>query len=808
MIEKNNQKSELLGVQKHLAEELAFAKRLQEITNRIHETTNVNQILFDLAEDITGLFNSERFTIYLVSDDRKSLVAQVKTGLENYATMKLPITNKSIAGYCALNKIVTNIKNVYDDSEITSYAEDMFFGKKVDEHVNFKTRQLLTAPILNAELKEVIGVLQLINCRTNTPFSEILREGSVTLCKSLAIAFLAREKLSVKTKYSLLLERSAISEKELTLATRSALRRKLNLDAVLVDEFNVQPSLLKSAIESYYGVPYQEFNPREFSRDSLGSLKREDCDAMQWVPIGKDDARLIILSTDPEQASLAAALRVAFPLIADSEFVHRVCVQNDFNDVLSWMFPSKKDEDNNKASVENILKNMTEEYSQSEHKPELAVVPSNAVVRLLNRIIVDAFEQNASDIHIEPHPLKVQTRVRFRKDGELLPYISIPAAYRESIISRIKIMANLDVTEKRKPQDGKISFNRFGPLDIELRVATIPSQGGVEDVVLRILAAGEPVSLAALGFSEGNLAHCKTIIKNTYGIFLVCGPTGSGKTTTLHSILAQVNTPEKKIWTIEDPVEITHSGTRQVSINAKAGLTFATAMRAFLRSDPDVIMVGEMRDEETANLAISAALTGHLVMSTLHTNSAPDSITRLLDLGVGALNMADSLLGILAQRLCKKLCEKCKKTYAATIEEIDVLIKEYIGEAGEVDSSDQENTAKIGGMKMPQKDGQDQVVALRAEWLSRYGDAKGQFYLRSANGCDVCGGTGYKGRLALHELLMATTPIKKVIRNRGTAADIRACALASGMRTLKQDGIEKVLSGQTDIKQVRAVCMI
>ena len=808
MIEKNNQKSELLGVQKHLAEELAFAKRLQEITNRIHETTNVNQILFDLTEEITGLFNSERFTIYLVSEDRKSLVAHVKTGLENYATMKLPITNKSIAGYCALNKIVTNIKNVYDDSEITSYAEDMFFGKKVDEHVNFKTRQLLTAPILNAELKEVIGVLQLINSRTNTPFSEILREGSVTLCKSLAVAFLAREKLSVKTKYSLLLERSAISEKELTLATRSALRRKLNLDAVLVDEFNVQPSLLKSAVESYYGVSYQEFNPREFSRDSLGSLKREDCEAMQWIPIGKDGTRLIILSTDPEQASLAAALRVAFPLIEDADIVHRVCVQNDFNDVLSWMFPSKKDEDNNKASVENILKNMTEEYSQSEHKPELAVVPSNAVVRLLNRIIVDAFEQNASDIHIEPHPLKVQTRVRFRKDGELLPYISIPAAYRESIISRIKIMANLDVTEKRKPQDGKISFNRFGPLDIDLRVATIPSQGGVEDVVLRILAAGEPVSLAALGFSEGNLAHCKTIIKNTYGIFLVCGPTGSGKTTTLHSILAQVNTPEKKIWTIEDPVEITHSGTRQVSINAKAGLTFATAMRAFLRSDPDVIMVGEMRDEETANLAISAALTGHLVMSTLHTNSAPDSITRLLDLGVGALNMADSLLGILAQRLCKKLCEKCKKTYAATIEEIDVLIKEYIGEVGEVDSPHQESSAKIDGTKMQQKDGQDQVVALRAEWLSRYGDAKGQFYLRSANGCGVCGGTGYKGRLALHELLMATTPIKTVIRKRGTADDIRSCALASGMRTLKQDGIEKVLSGQTDIKQVRAVCMI
>lgn len=807
LIKTKNREAESNSTQTLLAEELAFARRLQEITNKIHETTNVNQILFDLAEDITGLFNSERFTIYLVSEDRKTLVARVKTGLENYASMKLPISNKSIAGYCALHKIVVNIKNVYDEVEIASYAEDMSFGKKVDEHVKFKTKQLLTAPILNTTSRDVIGVLQLINSRTNTPFTEIMRAGSVSFCKSLAIAFLARENIG-RTKYGYLVERSAISAAELTLAERSAERRKLDLDAVLMEEFNIQPSALKMALEDYYGVSYQEFNPRDFSRDALGSLSRADCEAMDWIPIGKDGERIIILTTDPGQANITAALRVSFPAIAGTNIIYRVCTQGDFNAALHWMFSPKEDENSKKFAVENILKNMTDEYVSAENHNDSAKVPSNAVVTLINRIIVDAYEQGASDIHIEPHPLRAQTRVRFRKDGELLPYVSIPAAYRDAIISRIKIMSNLDVSEKRKPQDGKISFNRFGALDIELRVATIPSQGGVEDIVLRILSSGEPIPTGQLGFSSLNLSNCKKIVKNTYGLFLVCGPTGSGKTTALHSMLAEVNTPEKKIWTVEDPVEITHAGIRQVPVNLKTGLTFEAAMRAFLRSDPDVIMVGEMRDKETANLGVSAALTGHLVMSTLHTNSAPESIARLLDLGVGALNLADALLGILAQRLCRKLCEKCKKTYVATSEEVDMMLKEYIGETEPAPLVVGEEVSEIHAKEFQIKSDADQLAALRTKWLSNLADSKGQILLRAPNGCDVCSGTGYKGRLALHELLVANTPIKKIIRNRGTAGEIRACALGAGMSTLKQDGIEKVLSGHTDMKQVQAVCMV
>ena len=253
----------------------------------------------------------------------------------------------------------------------------------------------------------------------------------------------------------------------------------------------------------------------------------------------------------------------------------------------------------------------------------------------MNKIIIDAYHQGASDIHIEPYPGKGKTEVRFRKDGTLQPYISVPASYRNAIVARLKIMCDLDISEKRKPQDGKIKFKKFGPLDIELRVATIPSAGGVEDIVMRILAAGEPIPLDKLGLSERNLGTLKDVVSKPYGLFFVCGPTGSGKTTTLHSVLGYLNTPETKIWTAEDPVEITQKGLRQVQMNVKAGLTFAVAMRAFLRADPDIIMVGEMRDKETTATGIEASLTGHLVFATLHTNSAPESIVRLARHGHG-----------------------------------------------------------------------------------------------------------------------------------------------------------------------------
>jgi type II secretory ATPase GspE/PulE/Tfp pilus assembly ATPase PilB-like protein len=300
----------------------------------------------------------------------------------------------------------------------------------------------------------------------------------------------------------------------------------------------------------------------------------------------------------------------------------------------------------------------------------------------VNKIIVDAVEQKASDIHIECNPAGRDVKVRFRKDGVLVPYLEIPYRSRSAVVSRIKIMCQLDISERRKPQDGKIEFKRFGPLDVDLRVATVPTAGGLEDIVMRVLASANAVPLDKLGFDGETVASIKRLVDRPHGLFLVCGPTGSGKTTTLHSILAHLNTSELKIWTAEDPIEIVQPGLRQVQMQPKIGWTFAAAMRSFMRADPDVIMVGEMRDAETTKMGIEASLTGHIVLSTLHTNSAPESVVRLLDLGMDPFNFADALLGVLAQRLVRKLCPACKVKYEPPAEEVEKLEREYAGDTG------------------------------------------------------------------------------------------------------------------------------
>jgi type II secretory ATPase GspE/PulE/Tfp pilus assembly ATPase PilB-like protein len=353
-------------------------------------------------------------------------------------------------------------------------------------------------------------------------------------------------------------------------------------------------------------------------------------------------------------------------------------------------------------------------------------------------------------------------------------------------------MCDLDISEKRRPQDGKIKFKKFGPLDIELRVATIPTAGGVEDIVMRILAAGEPIPLEKMGFTSRNLAELQSTVSKPYGLFFVCGPTGSGKTTTLHSVMKYLNTPDTKIWTAEDPVEITQKGLRQVQVNKKAGLDFAVVMKAFLRADPDIIMVGEMRDKETTSTGIEASLTGHLVFATLHTNSAPESITRLLDMGMDPFNFSDALLGILAQRLAKRMCS-CKQSYTPESAELTSFLREYCEE--------------LMATSRFKADPKGSMEAVYKDWIKQYGNDKGQLTFYKPVGCDKCGGSGFKGRCGLHELLIATDKLKKLVQEHARVADMLAQCLEDGMRTLKQDGMEKCLMGVTHMKEVRAVCV-
>lgn len=412
----------------------------------------------------------------------------------------------------------------------------------------------------------------------------------------------------------------------------------------------------------------------------------------------------------------------------------------------------------------------------------------STIVGLVNKMVSDAAAMGASDIHLEAFYGRPQVLIRFRRDGVMEVYSEYPAAYHEAVVSRIKIMSDLDISERRKPQDGKISFPMPRRQHIDLRVVTVPTANGVENLTIRLLQGGEPLPIDRIGLAERDLVRLRGLVAHPYGLFLVCGPTGSGKTTTLHSVLRELNTEDRKIWTAEDPIEIVQSNICQVQVNRKIDWTFAAALRTFLRADPDVIMIGEMRDVETAHIAVEASMTGHLVLSTLHTNSASETAARLLDLGIDPFNLSDAILGILAQRLARSICASCGTEIELRNQDLYELAAEYFFSVYQ---------------RTPSLTERDAIISNWHKLFAR----KGKLFMRRANGCGECNKTGYRGRTAIFELLVVTPAVRTLIRNNASVGDFLKVAVAEGMRTLKQDGIEKILLGKTDLLQVRGACV-
>jgi type II secretory ATPase GspE/PulE/Tfp pilus assembly ATPase PilB-like protein len=583
-----------------------------------------------------------------------------------------------------------------------------------------------------------------------------------------------RRKLS-----DILLKSGAIDQQKLSHAREISKQNTISLEKALLKLRYVDEEQLARAVANQYDLPYVQINGFDLDISLSRYISAVYAQKQRIAPISKigntltlamafplkqhdireleDSIRLKIISAITTETHIFQALKRLYNIDVATSYTAQDEVNLD-------LVPD--------SIVELLSKSSLYDEPDVEEETKKVTEKDSVIVKLVNKIVYDAYMSKASDIHIEPYPGKKDVVVRTRVDGQCSIYQRIPYKYKFAIPSRIKIMADLDIAERRKPQDGKIDFKKFGPLDTELRVATMPTVGGLEDVVLRILSTGDPLSFKDLGLTDRNLRIFQEALVSPHGLVLVVGPTGSGKTTTLHSGLTQINTTNRKIWTAEDPVEITQPGLRQVQVNPRIGFTFAAALRSFLRLDPDVIMVGEMRDEETASIAVEASLTGHLVFSTLHTNSAPETVTRLLEMGLDPFSFSDSLLCVLAQRLARRLCLECKDVYHPDEAELSEIIDEYGHEA-----------------------------------FANTGLGRADLVLARAVGCDQCGHSGYRGRLGIHEVLECTPTLKGLIKKKATTESIREQSVRDGMTTLKQDGLLKVFQGLTDILEVRRVCI-
>ncbi|MFO7666449.1 MAG: ATPase, T2SS/T4P/T4SS family [Desulfobacterales bacterium] len=663
-----------------------------------------------------------------------------------------------------VTELLSNLLNIAPHTDVITKAENIINEYKLSNRDASQIKLWLGSHLDKKEHKELAISLykSALNLDPeNTEISNVLNSVLSTL--------------SYNSKFDYLLNSSIVNPDQLQHALANSRKTGKSVEMVLIESFKIKKQDLGKSLSMFYNCPFKEFDPDiPTPVELISKLKKSFLLHYTWVPLSWGKNYLEILVDDPRDLRKTDHIRA---LMANQKLRFSVGIREDIVKYIERFFSADKSLESIENTVDNIDSFIPDVSFEVEEDAEIEMdivdESSSQVVKLVDQILITAFRKKVSDIHIEPSPIIKKTIIRFRMDGVCHEYLQVPNTMAPAILSRLKIMANLDISERRLPQDGKIKIKRKGVPSFELRMSTMPTAGGFEDTVLRILAKAGAMRLDEMGLNDRNLTIMKKIISQPYGLILVVGPTGSGKTTSLHSALGHINKPEIKIWTAEDPIEITQSGLRQVEVKPRIGLDFARVMRGFLRLDPDVIMIGEMRDKETASIGVEASLTGHLVFSTLHTNSAPETVTRLLDMGLNPLNFSDAFLGVLAQRLTRRLCVNCKKAFNPSREEFEEIVSLY-------------------GMEQFKSTG----IAY-SSYLTLY---------RSA-GCEVCSGSGYKGRMGIHELMEGTPVMKGLIKRAANTEELFVQAYKDGMKTLKQDGIAKVFEGLTDINEVKRVCI-
>ena len=742
----------------------SFDELLRRLTNEIHAASSPNAIMVGLRNKILKVYDVEMATIFLVDAKKQQLVSWVLLPGDSLRKIRMPISRSSIVGFVADTKKTLNISNVYDKEELARIHPTLSFDRSWDKKGGCRTRQVLSTPIVHQG--NLLGVIQLINKHSGADFDLQDEKRISELTETLGIALYNHYKTGKKVplRYEELVRREIISAQEMERAMVIATQQERDVEAILMENFMIGKKELGDALSTVYKTRFVDLSRALFNaRELTGMIDPDLLRRNLVVPLEKKENRLYLAAKDPANQRETEEIKRVFGV---EEVRFFLTFGDDIREFLDTVAPLESEDELVEETGEEDVSAVEEQEIEEEIE-----VDSSPAVQLVNKLIEEAYYSGASDIHIEPYGAVQDSEVRFRIDGQCINKLRIPKHNIKSVIARVKVLADLDISEKRKPQDGKIKFTTTRADNVELRVATIPTAGGNEDVVLRVLADSKPIPIEQMVPSRV-LDRLVPVLQKPHGLFLVVGPTGSGKTTTLHSSLSYINTTEKKIWTAEDPVEITQYRLRQVQVKPNIGYTFAAAMRAFLRADPDVIMIGEMRDQETASMAIEASLTGHLVFSTLHTNSAAETIVRLIDMGLDAFNFADSLLGILAQRLVRTLCDECKEAYTPSRKEFDHLAQNY-------------------GVLF-----YDQLQTYYSESLTLY----------RAKGCEACNNLGYRGRTGLFELLVANQTIKDMIIDKASSEEIKQEAINGGMTVLLQEGLHLIFEGRTDLKQVMSTC--
>ncbi len=753
-------------VNPQLRESLEYQSKLNDIYQRLQSVERCEEILWELEQGILDLLQAERLTIYQRDRDGREIVSRYRSGEEMVEEIRLPLSPTSLAGYVAMSHNALKIDDAYDAAHLSAIHPQLSFDNSYDATTGFLTQAMIVVPIKSKDT--LLGVLQVINKKGGGIFSD------EDLTQVQEISDLIGQKFCFDLKTTLSPFDHLIQEGRITLEQLEELEKRAHMEQssitrLMSRELDIPTEEIGASLEHFYQVPFFGYNANlEPDQRLLEKLNTSYLATNLWLPLAGNQEKAIILIDDPNDADRVMEIQHVLPA-AKYEFL--VGLKEDILRYLGYELEEEEEIEAPEANLDDLIGQLQNEgvvgddYEFGGTTTELIDHNASTIVQLVNRLIVDAVALNASDIHIEPSKDRANAKCRMRVDGVCRDILEIPAKNVRAVVARIKVLSRLDIAENRKPQDGKMAVKLRG-LPLELRVATLPTVNG-ESAVLRVLTAGEPLPIDKLNLSELNYERINKLISRPHGIFLVVGPTGSGKTTTLHAVLGVINTPDRKILTAEDPVEITQPGLQQVQVAPKIGYDFGMALRAFLRCDPDVILIGEMRDYETAHSGIQASLTGHLVFSTLHTNSAPETLTRLLDMGIDPLNFSDALIGVLAQRLIRTLCSNCKQPYSPNAEEVEKLIRAY---------------------------GEEKFSELAVD--------PANLQLCKPVGCEECHNIGYRGRTGVHELLEATTEMKKLIVTTAKVGEIRDLAVSDGMRLLIQDGVMKIIKGETDYKQL------